>query len=116
YGGVALRPMIAALLSDEMPPPRPSIWRPSGAGLPSAVRIMLSRVTWSYGGITSSRKNTARLVPPPINTAGNLCWMAVLLLFGLPHRPTAPWSQCNQAAQRRVNGLSVGEIRLHVGV
>src|SRR5215510_2370631 len=73
YAGLALCPMRAALLSDEIPPPRPSIWRPSGSGLPSAVRMILSRVTWSYGAITSSRKNTALLVPPRINTAGILC-------------------------------------------
>ena len=35
-------PTMAALLSEEIPPPSPSICRPSGSGLPSAARMIAS--------------------------------------------------------------------------
>src|SRR5215510_6678281 len=114
YAALALCPMRAALLSDEMPPPRPSIWRPSGSGLPSAVRMMLSRVTWSYGAITSSRKNTARLVPPRINTAGILCCIAFSPFDSFPSIHPELSSPMPNIARPRPDQSVVGVLLQHM--
>ena len=61
-------PMMTAFESDEIPPPRPSSWRPYGSGLPSAASRIASR-SRPAAGRSRSWKTRQRLVPPRMYTA-----------------------------------------------
>src|SRR5262245_49257826 len=101
--------MMQALESEEMPPPRPSSWRPYGSGLPSARRRISSRDS-PAGGRSSAWKTRHRLVPPRMYTARMRRWlMASRSCSGRSSSPLAP-------GQADPHGMDSGSGRRGAGV
>ena len=103
------------LLSDEMPPPMPSSWRPCGSGLPRAARKSASHSARSAGRSRRWKKRPL-LVPPRRKTAGSAIWLTATLLSlggscapprrgrqsGRRPRPASPrWSPCRCGSRGR---------------